>query len=188
MSKLGPEVSPNTRQRQSQEIRQKYAATSILHAAMMVQAELGHDLAKQIHKLLIDDPESNGKRLMDGLSSTTATPVKKLSKLQAVSFLLHNNLIVDHYKAIKRTSDNCNAGFLPCYDHVLEAKEECRPAPEGVTITETEAVIPLKSMGIHSVSRILKIPRVQERISIAKAASGKENFKVKAIIKGGNDT
>ena len=56
-----PGLSASGRQRQSMEIREKYSATSILHAAMMVHAELGNDLAKKIHKLLIDDPESNGK-------------------------------------------------------------------------------------------------------------------------------
>ena len=72
-----PELSPNARQRQSMDIRTcknpdgslKYSAQSILHAAMMVHEELGNSYARRVHKLLIDDPETNGKKLLDGFSS-----------------------------------------------------------------------------------------------------------------------
>ena len=120
-SKSIPVVSPNSMQRQSMEIRtcknqdgsQKYSPAAILHAAMMIHDEFQNKSAKKIHKLLIDDPESNGKKLLDGLSNTS--DVTKLSNFEGLAFTIHNDLTVDHYKCIKAKSDECNAKFLPCY-------------------------------------------------------------------------
>ena len=197
VTKPTPELSPNSRQRQSMEIRTctnpdgslKYSAQSILHAAMMVHKELGNNDASKIHKLLIDDPETNGKKLLDGFS-TPSGQVTKLSNFQAMAYLLHNNVSADHYKVTKTKSDTCGAKWLPCYDYVNNEKPNCRPPEETVTITEKEASIPLKPLAVHTFERILKIEWVVTGIEKAKAASGsKENLlKLKAFLKVGNDT
>ena len=181
-----PVVDRSTLKRQSLEIRRcgKYSPAAILHAAMLTFDEFDQKAAKKILKMLIDDPESNGQKLLDGLSASS--PVTKLSKFGALAHLVHNNLTVDHYNNIKKTSDGCNAKYLPAYTYVNQEKANCRPP--NIIVTETEAVVPLKELCIHTVDRICKIPQVGASISAAKAASGKENFKVKAIIKGGNDT
>ena len=176
-------VSPNTKQRQSMDIRKKYHVASIRHAAMMVQED---DSARKIHKMLIDDP-ANAKKLLDGLSASSN--VTKLSNFEALAFMIHNNLTVDHYKIIKSKSDECNASFLPCYSYINQEKVNCRPPKETITVTETEAMAPLKEVSVHTVDRIFKIPEVAAQISKAKEASeNKDNFKVKATIKIGNDT
>ena len=111
-----------------------------------------------------------------------------MSNFEALAFLIHNNLTVEHYNVIKKTSDQCNAPFLPCYTYVSREKEQCRPPSDTTIVTETEAVVPLKELCIHTVDRIISIPEVGARISEAKETSEKETFKVKATIKIGNDT
>ena len=184
-----PVVDRSTLKRQSLEIRRcgKYSPAAILHAAMLTFDEFDNKKAKKVLKMLIDDPESNGQKLLDGLSASS--PVTKLSNADALGFMTQHNLTVERYNSIKKTSDQCNAKFMPCHDYVSQYKvANCRPPKDAIIVSETEAVVPLKELCIHTVDRICKIPQVGARISTAKAASGTENFKVKAIIKAGNDT
>ena len=54
-----PVVSPNTLQRQSEEIRRcgKYSPAAILHAAKMTHHEFDNLAAKKVHKMLMEDPD-----------------------------------------------------------------------------------------------------------------------------------
>ena len=112
-SKSIPAMSPNTKQTLSMEIRKKYPPAAILQAAMMTHHEFQNKSAKKIHKMLIDDPVSNGKKLLDGLLNSS--DVTKVSNFEGLAFLLHNDMTVDHYNCAKAKSDQCNAKFLPCY-------------------------------------------------------------------------
>ena len=71
--------------------------------------------------------------------------------------------------------------MLILYSYVQREKPLCRPPPETITITETEAKISLKALSFHTVSRILKIPKVVHEISKAREESG-DNI-VKAVLK-----
>ena len=82
-------------------------------------------------------------------------------------------------------NDKC---FFFFHSYVQGEKPFCRPPKETVKITEIEAKIPLKPLSIHTVNRILKIPRVIHEISKAKEESGDEIVKVLLKQKIGNDT
>ena len=77
---------------QSQNLRKdtKYSSAAILNAAMMVLGENGHKNAKKILKKIIDNP-SIGDKLMELFSNPCPPPVTQLSRVEALSFLIHHD-------------------------------------------------------------------------------------------------
>ena len=108
--------------------------------------------------------------------------------LQALSFLLHHKLSMTTYNAIKSVSDACGAKFLPNYGDVWREKETTRPSPDSYSIGETEAIISMVPLAIHTFERIFDIPEVAKEISEAKDASENDVVTAECLIKGGTDT
>ena len=71
-------------------------------------------------------------------------------------------------KITGQKSRNCNADFLHCYDYIVAEKVHCRPPKEEYSISETAASIPLKAIAVHTIDRILQIPKVKEPVLEAK--------------------
>ena len=108
--------------------------------------------------------------------------------LQALSFLLHHKLSVTTYNATKSVSDACGAKWLPNYGDVWREKEETRPSPEYHSISETEGIISMVPLAIHTFERIFDIPEVAKEISEAKKASPNEIVTLECLGKRGTDT
>ena len=96
-------TSEDSRQRairlESQNLRKdkKYSSAAILHAAMLVLGELGHQNAKKIMKKIIDDP-SIADKLMELVTNPGSPPVEQLSRIEALSFLIHHNWSENDYR------------------------------------------------------------------------------------------
>ena len=94
-------ISEESRQRairlESENIRKDYSFSAILHAAQMVLGELGHRNAKKIMQNIIDDP-SVADKLMDLVTNPSAPPVEQLSRIEALSFLIHHDWSANDYR------------------------------------------------------------------------------------------
>ena len=108
--------------------------------------------------------------------------------LQALSFVLHHKLSVTTYNATKSVSDACGAKFLPNYGDLWREKEKTRPSRDSQSISETEAIISVVPLAIHTFDRIFDIPDVAKAISEAKAASPTEIVALECLAKRGTDT
>ena len=190
MLQNNPNLAPATkrmyRNKDSSEIRDKYPSDSILHAAMMVLKEMGYANAAKVHKRLMDDPEGIGNLLANYLDKPPAPPVTKLKPMEALGFMMHHEESKFDMTSIKKISKACNADFLPCYDYISQAKKLCRPPRDQYFITETSAIVPLKALVIHTIDRILQIPRVEQDILERKRTE--PNMSAKLTLKIGNDT
>ena len=98
-------TSEDSRQRairlESQNLRKdkKYSSAAILHAAMLVLGELGHQNAKKILKKIIDNP-SIGDKLMELFSNKDAPQVIQMSRVEALSFLIHHDWSENDYRYV----------------------------------------------------------------------------------------
>ena len=98
-------ISEDSRQRRirlkSQNLRKdkKYSSAAILNAAMMLLGELGHPNAKKILKKIIDNP-SIGDKLMELVSNPDAPQVEQLSRVEALSFLIHHDWSANDYRYV----------------------------------------------------------------------------------------
>ena len=67
---------------------------------MMCHEELGNVNAKKIHKILIDNP-SEADKLMDLFKNPGPPPVTQLSRVEALSFLIHHDWSVNDYRYVQ---------------------------------------------------------------------------------------
>ena len=148
---------------ESNNIRQKHSAESIFHAAMMTQEEPGYHSAHKIHKMLLDNPEL-GDKLIGFIDKPPPPSPEKMPKVNSLSLLIHHDMSKHDYNIVKQKSSKCNADFLHCYDYILAEKIFCRPPKETYFISEIEASIPLKAIVVHTIDRILQIPKVNKPI------------------------
>ena len=183
---MAPDTKRRYRAKNSKEIREKYASDDILHSAMMVLKEMGYANAAKVHKYLMEDPGSIGDSLAKYLDNPPPPPVRKLEPLAGLGFMLHHEESKFDMTSIKKVSKDCNADFLPCYDRISKVKVFCRPPRDTYFITETNAVIPLKALAIHTIDRILQIPRVKQ--DILELKEKEPNVSTKFILRIGSDT
>ena len=87
--------------RKSEEIREKYGSAEILHAAMMVQKELGNVNAHKIHRKIIRDP-GICDQLLDLLTKPAPPPVQKLSRVEALAHVIHHDMSENDYNQTKK--------------------------------------------------------------------------------------
>ena len=130
---------------------------------MMVLKDQGHDNAHKILKRIIDNPPAIGDQLMELVTNPAPQPVQKLSRVEALSFVIHHDWSENDYNQTKKKSRQCNADFLPCYNYISDEKKLCRPPRDEYLITEYVATIPLKALLVHTIDRILEIDWVTQR-------------------------
>ena len=181
------------RDRESLDLRQlekpdgqlRFSGNAIIHAASIILKEMGYANASKVVKKILDDP-TIGDSIMDFLDNPPPPPVKKLSTLGALGFMIHHDQSKVDMKAVKGISKTCNADFMPNYDYIRMEKQFCRPPKPLMTITETQAFVDLKDLVVHTIDRILEIPRVRQKFLALKETE----TEVRANFSGkfGNDT
>ena len=185
-----PDSIRRKRDRDSHSIRdyannKGYSSDSLIHAAMATFKELGYSNAGRVMQRLLDDP-TVGDSIMDLIDNPAPDPVQKLEPMAAVSVMLHHDQTKHDMESWKKVSKSCNADFLPNHMYISQARKLCRPPRELYSINETESIIPLKPLVVHTIQRIFEIPRVRNRILELKE---KENITgVTLTMKGGSDT
>ena len=103
-------------------------------------------------RVLINDAEAN--LLLKKFGLTVPEP---LESSEGLSLLLHESLSKRKYTNIRKTVNGAGKiTLLPGYNHVAQAKLECRPAT-GIEITEVKATVRLQDLVEHTTQRILKI-------------------------------
>ncbi len=85
-------------------------------------------------------------------SDSSQGPRKK-TPLEALAFLLNNNLSKEQYNNIKSACTESQANIWPNYNKLLEAKKKCRP--EGIIVQELCACVPLQNLVDHTAKQIL---------------------------------
>ncbi|KYN14460.1 hypothetical protein ALC57_13337, partial [Trachymyrmex cornetzi] len=86
---------------------------------------------------------------------------------EALAFILNAGMSKDMYIQTRLGAKKRNADIYPSYERVREVKRQCYP--QGVTITEKGAHIPLQNLLNHTITRLIKcitIPPSVKRIQL----------------------
>ena len=142
------EKSVRGKQYASADIRKSHEPGAIFLAASQQPTRLG---------LLVKKSNSSRgltvEKALDAISSSSPSYPTKKTPLEALAFLLTNNLSKEQYTSIKATCTESNANIWPNYNKLLEAKRKCRP--EGIVIEELCAQVPLQNLLCHTAKQIL---------------------------------
>ena len=90
--------------------------------------------------------------------------IKPMTPREGLATMVSADLSKKSYQIIRNTGVHHRADIYPTYDEVRAAKYECYP--QNITITETVAEVKLSSLLNHTVSRLLEVPCVKEKISL----------------------
>ena len=78
---------------------------------------------------------------LDSIPKSNVTLPTKISPEAALAFVLGQNLTKENYIALRIISKQSNADIWPAYQHVLKAKEKCRP--DNIHYSETAVKVNL---------------------------------------------
>ena len=92
------------------------------------------------------------------LLDTNIAPITKKPE-EALAFLLDNPVSTNVYTNMRLEVKACGADIWPSYNKVLEAKAECRPPKEAISMRETEVEVSLQALLNHTSERLIKLQR-----------------------------
>lgn len=132
-------------------------------------------LARNNCELLLKAAELSAKEnKKDELASSIKSLLKRKlpkslcsPKLQALNFHLDNNFTKSQYNATRKLCMESNFDILPSYHKLLDEKKKC--LPEGISVNETIANVPLKSLHQHTMERIKMFKAEDWKIIMDKA-------------------
>ncbi|XP_046808102.1 uncharacterized protein LOC124420131 [Lucilia cuprina] len=123
----------------------------LLHAASIAaQSSKENDLNFVLKKAVSSPTRPTKIRQM--LSCDDKKPIM-LSPEEALLFLIENNLTKQQYINIRELNKSHNCDIFPSYPKIQEYKLQCRP--EGLSVTDSLAEIPLQNLVNHTAKRIL---------------------------------
>lgn len=100
---------------------------------------------------------------------------------EALAFYLDGDLTKHTYKLMQAGAKSRNANIYPTYDALLSAKKQCYP--NGISIEDYSAHIPLQSMVNHIVTRIVESSSLEFQFD----STAEQDQKITAIYKWGCD-
>ncbi|KAI8125494.1 hypothetical protein CVS40_4198 [Lucilia cuprina] len=123
----------------------------LLHAASIAaQSSKENDLNFVLKKAVSSPTRPTKIRQM--LSCDDKKPIM-LSPEEALLFLIENNLTKQQYINIRELNKSHNCDIFPSYPKIQEYKLQCKP--EGLSVTDSLAEIPLQNLVNHTAKRIL---------------------------------
>ncbi|KAK4884861.1 hypothetical protein RN001_001132 [Aquatica leii] len=150
--------STKKRKRKIQHLLTDYSKEQLTFAAQLSVRDCGkRDAAQLMQKISM-------------ASSRRATSYKRARKTifngrkkqrpytpeEALAFFIANNLTVRTYKDIQQDAKERGYHAYPCYDYVVNVKEQCYPPVENITVTDISAEVKLNALLNHTASRICK--------------------------------
>lgn len=148
------ECSDRTKRRRMDEIREnrnpeeiKGAFMSIVRDDNAIDAEIISNLSK------VDlETKNNILKVIRG----EILPIKKYSANEALALMVDLKLSKPKYEQLRSQNKNRNADLLPPYYRVVEAKTECYPLKEFITISDFGAEVELQQLLNHTIERLIK--------------------------------
>jgi len=111
-------------------------------------------------------------------------PVKNQPK-EALAYMLTHNQTRQEYCDMKQACSEKGANIWPDYNQILKAKLQCRP--DGITVEETEAKVPMQNLMNHTASRIFNEDQELKKMLQDLSANNTGELKITFYFKYGMD-
>lgn len=146
------EGSERTKRRKVTNLADKHSTTQLVLATHLSLRRSGSADAAAIVKEASESSPTSAKKMR--LSSSSLCPTEMPAEV-ALSVMVETASTVSDYNKYRQISMQYNAPIFPSYKKLLQAKKKCYP--EGITVSETCASVPLQSLLDHTVERILTL-------------------------------
>lgn len=144
------ESSERGKRRKTEELRSTTDDALLVHAAQTTLRQRGHRDASNILKEITNSPTRAGKYKNAYQAAQICKGIVQLTPLQALIMFAEADLSKRQYEIIRNT----NKELYPCYNRLLQAKQECYTAKEFQLITATCAESLLQSLMDLTVMRL----------------------------------
>lgn len=148
------ECSERTKRRRMDEVRQnrnpeeiKGAYMAIVRDENVIDAEIISNLSK-----VDSETKSHILKVIRG----EVLPVKKYTVNEALALLVDLKLSKPKYEQLRSQNKDRNADLLPPYYRVVEAKAECYPPKEFITVSDLGAEVELQPLLNHTIERLIQ--------------------------------
>lgn len=142
--------SERSKRRKTEELRSNTADELLIHAAQTTLRQQGHRNASNMLKEITNTPTLAGKYKKASQAQDCKECITPLTPLQALTMFVEADLTKRQYEIIRNT----NKALYPCYNRLLQAKQECYPPKECLRVTSTCAESSLQSLLDNTVTRL----------------------------------
>lgn len=148
------ECSDRTKRRRMDEVRQNRNPAEIKGAYMAIVRNENVVDAEIINNLSKVDLETKNHILK--VIRGEVLPVKKFTVNEALALMVDLKLSKPKYEQLRSQNKDRNADLLPPYYRVVEAKAECYPPKEFITLSELGAEVELQQLLNHTIDRLIQ--------------------------------
>ncbi|EFN80648.1 hypothetical protein EAI_00083, partial [Harpegnathos saltator] len=139
-----------SKRRRIQQLKNKHSADELAYAAQMQLRSEGKSAEANIVKQVIVKTDSStsilDKKVNDASSSQKNINIIPYTPREALAFMLDTDMSKASYHLIRTQAKLRGVDLYPSYDRVKEAKRECYPSSDFITITDTKSEIKLQAL------------------------------------------
>lgn len=140
-------AKPRSRRRHSSELLEQHPCEEVAFAAGCGLRKSGSSDAAYLLRQSVSTTPSRSTKIREAwLGGLKAKTKGQYSPEEALGLLVQCRLSVQNYKSTQTGAERKHFSLYPCYDHVLDAKQNCYPAPGSVKITEDSAEVTLQAL------------------------------------------
>jgi hypothetical protein len=147
------ETSLRSKQRSVQTLVKHLSPGQLTFAAESSLVKSGKRKAAKVIKLALESSPRSLKRMHVSKSAThcytSYTPV------EALALIVDTSMTKDDYIKVQRGAKARGANIYPSYNLILQVKQTCYP--KNITVSESEARIPLQNLFDHTIARLVEV-------------------------------
>lgn len=148
------ELSERSKRLKTEVLRSEYSTQELCYAAQMSLRQSNNVKASKIVKDITISPASAATKYRQNLKMASSNQ-SMLSPEEALSMFVEAKLTRKQYNVIR----SYDKKRFPSYKIIQQAKKDCYPCKEDITVTDTLVNISLQSLVDHTVSRLIEVQR-----------------------------
>ncbi|XP_076663948.1 uncharacterized protein LOC143370380 [Andrena cerasifolii] len=188
--------SVRTKKRRTESLRNEYTVEELTFATEMKLRAEGKASICKILDFLLENPDriKDVEDFCKNINKNKNIKSREISKEKGLSLFITTNLSKRQYNLLRETGLKEGTNIYPSYYKIKQAKEDCYPPINFISVDEQMAKINIQALLDHTSSRILKVLQEQtptlelsnkQLVLITKwgcdGASGQSQYKQKII-------
>ncbi|KAJ4437537.1 hypothetical protein ANN_17682 [Periplaneta americana] len=153
--KLFSESSIKSKRRKTEQLRKSGSTDELVFVTQVSLKSSGKTDAAKLIESAMSTP-TRATKILTSYKKTSPESVKKYTSNEALALIIDTKLSKHQYSILRLGAKCRNADLYPTYNSVREAKLQCYPDKDCITITEVRAEISLQGLLDHTVKRIVR--------------------------------
>lgn len=146
-------ASLRSKQRSVQTLVKHHSPEQLSFATESSLVRSGKRKAAKVMKLAVESSPRSLKRMQQSKSTThSCTPY---TAVEALALIVDTSMTKEDYIKVQKGAKARGANIYPAYNQIFKIKQTCYP--ENITVSESEARIPLQNLLDHTVTRLFEV-------------------------------